>query len=307
MSAELRTDEGAARPQNAPVTAPSTVREHRRPNVSGDLPTVLETAPQFRRAVVGYDRFEVDTYVQWAEQELATADRAQEQLLAQHLSTKAALDEAQQMLAHSAEGAELLRASGRIGALLATAADEAAGIRALAEAHRSTASAAAERLVAEGERALADARAQAGRVLAEAATQAAEVIADAGRIVDEADQAGREAHAEAAARLEKVQAIEQRALEQAAQIRQRAEAQATAALSQARDEVIRILTTGREERRRADGEAAAGGPPHPPHPPPTPGGAGHRSAVARSRYSANFFCAAAARVGMCSVGTSVAV
>ena len=46
-----------------------------RPNVSGDLPTVLQAAPMFRRAVAGYDRFQVESYVQWAEDELAAADR----------------------------------------------------------------------------------------------------------------------------------------------------------------------------------------------------------------------------------------
>ena len=64
MSVELQTDEGAARFLAAlgPV-ADDDPSDHRRPNVSGDLPTLLDSAPMFRRAVVGYDLFQVDTYV----------------------------------------------------------------------------------------------------------------------------------------------------------------------------------------------------------------------------------------------------
>ena len=39
----------------------------------------------FGRAVAGYDRFQVDTYVRWAEDELATADREREHLMALYL------------------------------------------------------------------------------------------------------------------------------------------------------------------------------------------------------------------------------
>src|SRR3712207_8786819 len=66
-----------------------------RPNVSGDLPTLFRAGPQFRRTLTGYDRFQVDTYVQWAEEELATADREREHLEARQLRTSAALQEAQ--------------------------------------------------------------------------------------------------------------------------------------------------------------------------------------------------------------------
>src|SRR6185503_6037845 len=109
---------------------------HRRPNVSGDLPTVFSSAPMFRRAVAGYDRFQVDTYVRWAEDELATADRELEHLAARHVGTRAALEEARQLLSHSSGGQEFLRLSDRIGSMLATAADDAASIRAEAEADR---------------------------------------------------------------------------------------------------------------------------------------------------------------------------
>ena len=90
----------------------------------------------FRRAVVGYDRFQVDTYVRWAEDELATADREREHLVARVVRTQADLEESRQLLSHSAAGGEFLQVSRRIGALLATAADEAEGLRADAEADR---------------------------------------------------------------------------------------------------------------------------------------------------------------------------
>ena len=86
-------------------------RDRRRPNVSGDLPSVFQAGPMFRRAVVGYDRFQVDTYVQWAEDELATADREREHLVARHLRTRAELEQARRLLCHSPDGGEMLRLS----------------------------------------------------------------------------------------------------------------------------------------------------------------------------------------------------
>ena len=75
MSAELEIDDSTARLSGAVETgAPGTgPLDSRRPNVSGDLPTVFRAAPMFRRSLSGYDRFQVDTYVQWAEDELASA------------------------------------------------------------------------------------------------------------------------------------------------------------------------------------------------------------------------------------------
>src|SRR4051812_5482827 len=83
MSAELHLDDGAAPLPVEPGTDPAAgPGERRRPNVSGALPTILQAAPMFRRVVVGYDRFQVDTYVRWAEDELAAADHEHEHLLA---------------------------------------------------------------------------------------------------------------------------------------------------------------------------------------------------------------------------------
>jgi cell division septum initiation protein DivIVA len=207
--------------------------------------------------VVGYDRFQVDTYVQWAEDELATAEREREHLLASNVRTSTALDEARELLAHSSAGGELLRVSGRIGSMLAAAADEAEGVRAEAEADRAAASAEAQRMIADAERLLVDAEAEAQRMVADAATEAEKRAAEADRIVAEAEQTRREARTEAEARLEKVRTLEQRAADHVEHLRQRAVEAATVARLQTRDEVVRMLTTGREERRRADADATA--------------------------------------------------
>ena len=258
MSADLHAAHVGIRPASALATVEETEpRDRGRPNVSGDLPTIFQAAPMFRRAVVGYDRFQVDTYVRWAEDELATAARERENLVERHLRTRTALEEAQELLAHSAGAGEFLRLSPRIGSLLAAAADEAASIRAEAEADRRATSAQAERLAAEAELRLVDDLAEAERLVARAAAEAAQMAVDARRIVAEAEQLRQTARAEAAARLEEVQAVEQRAAEDAGRVRRQAVVDAAAARLQARDEIVRMLSTGREERRRADAEAAA--------------------------------------------------
>jgi cell division septum initiation protein DivIVA len=258
MSVELHTDDGAARPLTMLETVLDAEQlDRRRPNVSGDLPTVFQAAPMFRRAVAGYDRYQVDTYVQWAEDELATADREREHLMARLLATQAALEEARQLLAHSPAGGEFLGLSRRIGSMLAAAADEAESMRADAETDRLAASARVELMVAQAEQVLAVARAEADRLVVEATADAEARAAEAGRIVAEAEQTLRQAGAAAEARLAEARAIEQRATVHAGRIRQQALEQAAAARLQARDEIVRMLNTGREERRRADAEAAA--------------------------------------------------
>jgi cell division septum initiation protein DivIVA len=259
MSVELHTDDGAARPLSAFEAVVLGVErlDNRRPNVSGDLSTVLRAAPMFRRAVAGYDRFQVDTYVQWAEDELVAAEREREHLVARHLRTRAELEDARELLSHSSGGGEMLRMSRRIGSMLAAAADEAGSMRAEAEAARFTASAEAEGMIAHAQRVIADAGAETERMVGEAARVVEEMTAEAGRIVDEAERTARETRAEAAARLETVRVIEQRAAEHAGRIRRQAVGEASAARLQARDEAVRMLSSGREERRRADADAAA--------------------------------------------------
>ena len=228
-----------------------------RPNVSGDLPSVLsQVGPMFRRAVAGYDRFQVDTYVQWAEDELVAADRQREHLLARHLEAQAALADARTLLAHSAAGGEYLKVSRRIGSMLASAADEAETIRAEADNHRSVAHAQAEVVVADAQRVLAEAEATATRLTAEAAAEVAAMHAEARRVVAEAERTGRDVRAEADAHLTQARALEARAVEQAERIRQQAREDVEAARLSARAEVVRMLDLARAERRRADAEAA---------------------------------------------------
>ena len=256
MTIELQTDDEAA-PDVGALDVVRVTADRAHPNVSGDLPSVLQVGPMFRRAVAGYDRFQVDTYVRWAEDELVAADREREHLLARHLETQAALAEARTMLSHSAAGGELLQVSRQIGSMLAAAADGAETIRAEADNHRSVACAQAEVVTADARRVLAEAEARAIRTLAEAATRATAMITEAGRVVAEAEQAGRDIRAEAEAHLARARELQARALEQAEQIRHDALEEAAAARLSARAEVVRMLDTAREQRRRADAEAAA--------------------------------------------------
>jgi cell division septum initiation protein DivIVA len=266
MSAELSTEDEAFSPFRA-----GEPDGHGRPNLSGDLPAVFQAAPMFRRAALGYDRFQVDTYVQWAEDELATAERERERLLTRQVETRAALEDARQLLAHSSSGAELLRISGRIGSMLAAAADEAEGMRAEAEGiraeaegmraeaegmraeaegMRTAASKAARCTVAEAERVLAESAAEAERIVATAAAQA-------GQTIGAAEQIRSEARVEAAARREETAALHVRAAVEAQRLRQEAVEEASAARVQARSEIVAMLAAGREERRRADDAATA--------------------------------------------------
>jgi hypothetical protein len=226
-------------------------------NVSGDLPSLLEAVPMFRRVVAGYDRFQVDTYVRWAEDELATAARERDHLLARHLRTWTELEEARQLLSHSTGGGEFLQASRRIGTMLAAAADEAERITAEARAARAHAAGQATRAVARAEKALADADAEAGRRLAEAAAQVETATSRARRIIENAAQPGREIRAEADARLERARGIEQRAAEDADRLRRQAAEVGAAARLQARSELVSMLAAAREQRIRSDTEAAA--------------------------------------------------
>ncbi len=255
MSTELQID-GAGAPPGAP-DADGSRPDRRPPRVSGELSTVLGAGPAFDRALAGYDRFQVDTYVRWAEDELTAADREQERLLARHLQTVAALEEARAQLTHSSGGAEVVRVSGRITALLAAAADEAAGLRAEARADRSAASAEAEEIVARACRVLADAAAGAERVTAEAAAVAAETAAEAARVRERAQRTLEDARAAAAAREAEAEAALRRAAEDADAVRRGAADEAAEARLRARAEIVAMLGTGREVRRRADAEAAA--------------------------------------------------
>ena len=249
MSSQLHADDESVRDHGTTGRA--------RPNVSGDLPTMLQAGPMFRRTLAGYDRFQVDTYVRWAEDELVAADRQREHLLARSLETQAALEEARTLLSRSPAGGEFLQVSRRVGAMLADAADEAETIRAEADNFRSVACAQAAAVRDEARRSLAEAEARAIRTLAEAATRATAMIAEAGRTAAAAEQAARDVRAEADAHRAGARALEAGALADAERTRARGLEEASAARLSARAEVVRMLDTAREQRRRADAEATA--------------------------------------------------
>ncbi len=254
MTIELHAD-GRADGDPGPLL-PEGSADRTRPNVAGDLETVLGSAPMFRRAIAGYDRFEVQSYVQWAETELATADRERELLLARQLETRAALDEARELLGHSTGGGEFLQLSRRIGTLLATAADEADGMRAEADAERRAAARTAEQTIAAARHLAAGTAADAQRTLAEARAAADALLEQARQTRVAADETCVRARTEARERLDGVAALERRAAEEADRVRERAATEAAAALLHARHEVVALLAAGREERRRADDAAA---------------------------------------------------
>lgn len=259
MSAvEQRADDGTAQQGSASEAGPgSGTADRARPDVAGNLPSLFRAAPMFRRAVAGYDRFQVDSYVQWAEDELTTADREREHLLARQLSTQAALDEARDLLSHSVSGGEFLHVSRRIGTLLASAADEAESLRLEAQADRAAGAAEAARVIADANEVLAGARAEAERLVLASAAEAETMHAQADRVLAEAARTGEDARTEAEALLAGVRSMEQHAVALAERIRQQAAQDATSALAVARAEVVRMLATGREERRRADAAATA--------------------------------------------------
>jgi cell division septum initiation protein DivIVA len=230
-------------------------------NLSGDLRRVLEAAPAFGRALLGYSRFQVDNYAQWAEEELAVVGRDRDDLLARCAQLQAELDEAQRLLGYSPGGREFLRLSTRMGSLLAAAADQADSMRADADAELAAARAEAERALAEAaaeaERALAEAATEARRVVSEATAEAERLAADAERMLAEAARTQTAARAEAEAQQERLRELLRCAQEDADRLRQRAAEDVAALRLQAREDVVRMLGTAREERRRSETAAAA--------------------------------------------------
>jgi hypothetical protein len=252
MSIELHADE--ATEGEGPAPFPSSGQDRRmRPHVPGDLASVLQAGPMFRRAISGYDRFEVETYVQWAEGELAAADRERERLLGRQLDTAAALAEARELLSHSSDGSRFVELSRSMGTLLATAADEAEAVRAAADADARAVAAEAQRTATEAAQTLSVARAAAAATTEDAVRALADARAAADALVEQA----RRTDAEAYEHLANARTVEQRAAAEADRLREAAAEEATAARLQARDQIVGMLAVGREERRRADADAAA--------------------------------------------------
>ncbi|NEK86832.1 hypothetical protein GCU60_13880 [Blastococcus saxobsidens] len=260
MTVQLAADAQAGAALADPTgTTPDTRADgdRRRPNVSGDLPTLFDVGPQFRRAVTGYDRFQVDTYVRWAEDELVAADREREHLEVRLLRVSSELRDAQRLLGHSPGGGQFLAVADRIGSLLATAADEAEGLRAEAAACRAAATTEAEQLLACAARTIAEAEDRSRETVEAATAQADALTAGARAVVTEAERAAAQLRSEAAGELAAARATGEQARGDAEGIRRAAAEDALAARQRARQEVVGMLTAAREERRRADEEAAA--------------------------------------------------
>jgi cell division septum initiation protein DivIVA len=102
------------------------------PGDSGDLDALLHTRPVFRTRMNGYDRLQVDNYVTWAEEELATAGRAGDQLLARFAACAAELAELRRQPppgpAPAPADLGLAAVSERVREILRLASDEAADI-----------------------------------------------------------------------------------------------------------------------------------------------------------------------------------
>jgi hypothetical protein len=168
---------GVAGPQPA---SPSS--ESRSPNLAGDLRQLLDHRPLFRRRRRGYDRFQVDNYVAWAEAELDAARRQCDYLLSRYGACTAQLEMARQAPRRSATGP----VSVRLGEMLRLAAEEAevitaagideaerivAGARVEAEARLRKVAGIHEAAIAAGEELRAQARCDAALLLGSAAAQ----------------------------------------------------------------------------------------------------------------------------------------
>jgi colicin import membrane protein len=112
------------------VSASAVVQLPRRPNLRGDLDSVLEFLPCFRGALHGYDRSQVDSYVTWAERELRAARRSADEMAARFGACSAELDRAREELARSEAGREAHAVSERVRQILELAGEEAADMRA---------------------------------------------------------------------------------------------------------------------------------------------------------------------------------
>ena len=184
--AESERDGGAAAGPEAgadrPASEGSLLPAFQRPEPAGDLDRVLDHRPIFRRRVRGYDRFQVDNYVAWAETEVEAARRQCDYLLSRYGACAAELELIRRTPVRSVTGP----VSVRLGQMLRLAAEEAEAITAAGVDE-------AERIVAE---ARAEAEARLGKVagIREAALAAGEELR--GRARRDAAQLLRNAAAE---------------------------------------------------------------------------------------------------------------
>src|SRR6478672_6594665 len=112
---EVDTLGGAADPGALPAL--------RRPDAGG-LAQLFDRRPMFRRRHRGYDRFQVDEYVAWAEAELDAARRQCDYLLSRYGACTAQLEIMRQAPRRSVSGP----VSERLGQMLRLASEEAQAI-----------------------------------------------------------------------------------------------------------------------------------------------------------------------------------
>jgi hypothetical protein len=154
----------------------------RPPDADGGLDQLLDRRPMFRRRHRGYDRFQVDSYVAWAEAELDAARRQCDYLLSRYGACTAQLEMARRAPRRSVTGP----VSVRLGEMLRLAAEEAevitaagideaerivAGARVEAEARLQKVAGIREAAIAAGEELRAQARCDAELLLGSAAAQ----------------------------------------------------------------------------------------------------------------------------------------
>lgn len=170
----------------------------RRPELPGSLDRLLDHRPVFRRRQHGYDRFQVDNYVSWAEGELDAARRQCDHLLDRYGACMAELTLVRRTPTGTVTGA----VSQRLGEMLRLASEEADSVIASGVDE-------AERIIREA-RLEAEARRLKVMGIREAAIGAAKEIverarADARRLLRDAAAQHEKAEAEATLRLAAVQ------------------------------------------------------------------------------------------------------
>jgi cell division septum initiation protein DivIVA len=129
---------------------PGALPALRRPEPGG-LAQLFDRRPMFRRRHRGYDRFQVDEYVAWAEAELDAARRQCDYLLSRYGACTAQLEIARQA-PRTPRPSVTGRVSARLGEMLRVASEEAEAIAAAG--------------IDEAERIVTDARLEAGARLA---------------------------------------------------------------------------------------------------------------------------------------------
>ena len=162
---------------------PAVLPAFRRPNLGGGLDQLLDRRPMFRRRRRGYDRFQVDNYVAWAEAELDAAHRQYDYLLSRYGACTAQLEMARRAPSRrsvtgpvSMRLGEMLRlASEEADVITSAGIDEAerivTGARVEAEARLCNVAGIREAALAAGEEVRAEARRDAEQLLRSAAAQ----------------------------------------------------------------------------------------------------------------------------------------